>query len=271
MSDVLQEICDKKRAHVATMKSRRPLSVVLDGANNAAAPRGFHAALKNSVEDGRYGLIAEIKRASPSKGLIRNDFNPSAIARAYEIGGASCLSVLTDAPYFSGADDHLSAARAVVNLPVLRKDFMVDPYQILEARALGADCILLIMAALDDGLAREMEALAHAHGMDALIEIHDEDELERALKLNSPLMGINNRNLKTLKTDTAATLRLAPLVPDDRMVVCESGLKGADDLAKMSTVGANCFLIGESLMREHDIEAATRNLLANPALQSAGA
>jgi indole-3-glycerol phosphate synthase len=272
MSDVLQEICAKKREHVAFMKSRRPLSVVLEDANNASAPRGFHTALKSSVDAGRYGLIAEIKRASPSKGLIRKDFNPSKIARAYEKGGASCLSVLTDAPYFSGADDHFSAARAVVNLPVLRKDFMVDPYQIVEARALGADCILLIMAALEDGLARELEALAHAHGMDALIEIHDEAELERALKLSSPLMGINNRDLKTLKTDTAATLRLAPLVPDDRLVICESGLGGADDLARMSTVGANCFLIGESLMREPDIEAATANLLAKqPAKQPEGA
>jgi indole-3-glycerol phosphate synthase len=267
MSDVLQEICAKKRDHVATMKSRRPLSVVLEDANGASAPRGFHAALKASVADGRYGLIAEIKRASPSKGLIRKDFNPSTIAPAYEKGGASCLSVLTDSPYFSGADDHLSAARAVVNLPALRKDFMVDPYQIVEARALGADCILLIMAALEDGLAHEMEALAHAHGMDALIEVHDEAELERALKLSSPLIGINNRNLKTLKTDTAATLRLAPLVPDDRMVVCESGLKGSDDLARMSAAGASCFLIGESLMREPDIEAATIDLLANPAIQ----
>ncbi len=267
MSDVLQEICVKKREHVATMKSRRPMSVVLEDTNTASAPRGFHAALKASVAAGRYGLIAEIKRASPSKGLIRKDFNPSTIALAYERGGASCLSVLTDGPYFSGADDHLSAARAVVNLPALRKDFMVDPYQIVEARALGADCILLIMAVLEDGLAREMEALAHAHGMDALIEVHDETELDRALKLSSPLIGINNRNLKTLKTDTATTLRLAPLVPEDRMVVCESGLKEADDLARMSAAGANCFLIGESLMREPDIEAATAGLLANPAIQ----
>ncbi|MEE2971451.1 MAG: indole-3-glycerol phosphate synthase TrpC [Pseudomonadota bacterium] len=267
MSDVLREICDKKREHIAFMKARRPLSTVLEDANNARATRGFHAALETSVAAGRYGLIAEIKRASPSKGLIRKDFNPSTIAPAYAKGGASCLSVLTDGPYFSGADDHLSAARAVVDLPVLRKDFMVDPYQIVEARALGADCILLIMAALDDGLARELEALALAHGMDALIEVHDEDELERALKLSSPLIGINNRNLKTLKTDTATTLRLAPLVPDDRIAVCESGLKGSDDLARMSAVGANCFLIGESLMREPDIEAATARLLAEPAIQ----
>ena len=267
MSDVLQEICDKKREHVATMKSRRPLSVVLEDASNASATRGFHAALKASVADGRYGLIAEIKRASPSKGLIRKDFTPSTIALAYARGGASCLSVLTDSPYFSGADDHLSAARAVVDLPVLRKDFMVDPYQIVEARALGADCVLLIMAALDYGLARELQALAHAHAMDALIEVHDEAELERALKLSSPLIGINNRDLKTLKTDISTTLKLAPLVPSDRMVICESGLKGAGDLARMSSVGANCFLIGESLLRAPDIEAATADLLARPAVQ----
>jgi indole-3-glycerol phosphate synthase len=263
MSDVLREICDKKREHVETMKSRRPMSTVLEDANIAAPARGFHAALKASVDAGRYGLIAEIKRASPSKGLIRKDFDPSTIARAYAKGGASCLSVLTDGPYFSGSDDHLSAARAVVDLPVLRKDFMIDPYQVIEARALGSDCILLIMAALDDGLAHDLEALALSHGMDALIEVHDEAELARALKLSSPLIGINNRNLKTLKTDTATTLLLAPLVPDDRMVVCESGLKGGDDLARMSAVGANCFLIGESLMRQHDIEAATASLLAH--------
>lgn len=271
MTDVLVEICDRKRAHVAKMKTRRPLSAVTDAAAGASPTRGFHAKLVHAVSKGGYGLIAEVKRASPSKGLIRPDFDPATIARAYERGGASCLSVLTDSPYFSGADDHLAAARAVVSLPVLRKDFMVDPYQIVESRALGADCVLLIMAALDDGLARELESLAHAHNMDALIEVHDEDELERALKLSSPLVGINNRNLKTLKTDTATTLRLAPLVPADRTVVCESGLGNADDLARMAEADARCFLIGESLMRQTDIEAATVDLLAHPAPRKASA
>ncbi len=271
MTDVLVEICDRKRAHVARIKSRRPLSAVVDAAAGAAPPRGFHSRLIHAVGAGGYGLIAEIKRASPSKGLIRPDFDPATIARAYERGGAACLSVLTDSPYFSGADDHLSAARAVVDLPVLRKDFMVDPYQFVESRALGADCVLLIMAALDDGLARELESLAHAHGMDALIEVHDEDELERALKLSSPLIGINNRNLKTLKTDTATTPRLAPLVPADRTVVCESGLATADDLARMAEADARCFLIGEALMRRPDIEAATAEILAHPTPQKASA
>ena len=271
MSTVLDRICDNKREHVAGLKTRRPLSSVLEQAEAASAPRGFAASLAAAVDAGGYGLIAEIKRASPSKGLIRADFDPATLARAYERGGAACLSVLTDAPSFSGANDHLSAARAVVELPVLRKDFIIDPYQIIEARSLGADCVLLIMAALDDGLARDLEGLAVSHGMDVLVEVHDEDELERALALKSPLMGINNRDLKTLKTDTATTPRLAPLVPPDRRVVSESGLSTAADLAAKAAVGARCFLIGEALMRQPDVEAATAEILTAPAARQARA
>ncbi len=271
MSDVLQRICDAKREHVAGLKTRRPMSMVLESALSAPPPRGFQAALRRAVDAGGYGLIAEIKRASPSGGMIRADFNPATLARAYERGGAACLSVLTDAPYFSGANDHLSAARSVVGLPVLRKDFMVDPYQILESRAIGADCVLLIMAALEDSLAHELEALAQAHDMDVLIEVHDENELERALKLESPLIGINNRNLKTLKTDIETTRRLAPLVPGDRIVVCESGLATPGDLASMAEVDARCFLIGEALMRQTDVEAATATILAPTRAQQARA
>ncbi len=265
MANVLDEICARKREHVAAAKARRPLSALIDHAATASPPRGFAARLAAAVEGGGVGLIAEIKRASPSKGLIRKDFDPSSLARAYQEGGASCLSVLTDAPSFSGSDDHLSAARAVVELPVLRKDFMVDAYQIVESRALGADCILLILAALDDGLAGELEEIAMAHGMDVLIEVHDDAELERALALRSALIGINNRDLKTLKTDIATTRRLAPLVPEGRDVVSESGLFTPDDLAGMARAGARRFLIGESLMRQDDVAAATRAILAPPA------
>jgi indole-3-glycerol phosphate synthase len=263
MSNVLDRICADKRAQIAERKARRPMSRILDEAVSAGVPRPFAAALRAASASG-YGLIAEIKRASPSKGLIRADFDPVMLARAYEAGGASCLSVLTDTPYFQGIDDHLMAARSSVELPVLRKDFMLDPYQIVESRALGADCILLIMAALGDGEAGELETIAHSHGMDVLIEIHDEAELARALELSSPLIGINNRNLKTLETDLATTRRLAPLVPDDRLVVCESGLYTPHDLADMAAVGARCFLIGESLMRQADVARAVETLLADP-------
>ncbi len=261
MSDVLQEICSVKRRHVAECVQNRPLRAVAEDAEAAPPPRGFAAALRRARTEGRYGLIAEIKRASPSKGLIREDFDPVRLARDYAAGGAACLSVLTDAPYFSGALDHLSAARSAVALPVLRKDFMLDPYQVFEARAAGADCILLIMAALDDDSARALAATARTFGMDVLVEVHDEEELDRALAIDDGLIGINNRNLKTLETDIATTLRLAPLVPQDRLVVGESGLSSPDDLASMDAVGVTNFLIGEALMRQDDVRAATEALL----------
>ncbi len=262
MSDALARICADKRQHICDCKARRPLSVMVDEVARAAPPRGFADALGRARAAGRYALIAEIKRASPSKGLIRNDFNPVTLARAYAAGGASCLSVLTDTPYFQGTDDHLPLARAAVDLPVLRKDFMLDAYQIVESRAMGADCILLIMAALDDAEARELEQVALSFGMDTLIEVHDQAELERALKLDAKLIGINNRNLKTLETATATTRALAGLVPDDRLVVSESGLATPADLAEMADAGAGCFLIGEALMRQPDVEQATRAILA---------
>ncbi|CCQ73962.1 indole-3-glycerol phosphate synthase TrpC [Magnetospira sp. QH-2] len=262
MDNVLDKICADKRDHVARCKADRSLADVERAAKSAEPTRGFAEALTQAVAEGGHGLIAEIKKASPSKGLIRGDFDPETLAAAYEAGGASCLSVLTDQPYFQGHDDYLVAARSVVDLPVLRKDFMVDPYQVTEARSLGADCILLIMAALDDGLAKELESAAMDWGMDVLIEIHDGEELDRALALRSPLLGINNRNLKTLEVSLATTETLAPRVPTDRHLVCESGLFSAKDLHRMSKVGAHRFLIGESLMRQPDVAAATKAILA---------
>ena len=264
MSDVLEKICDDKRAQVRERKTRLPIGRLVEDAEHASPPRGFGNALRAALAGGGYGLVAEIKRASPSKGMIRADFDPAALACAFAAGGAVCLSVLTDTPYFQGCDDHLAAARAAVEIPVLRKDFMLDPYQIIESRALGADCVLLIMAALDDGLAHDLEQAAFAHGMDTLVEVHDEAELERALRLSSPLIGVNNRNLKTLETDIDTTRRLAALVPADRVLISESGLATPGDLAAMAASGARCFLIGESLMRQADVEAATRALIAQP-------
>ena len=260
MSDVLRRICETKRQEIARAKIQRPLSEVARAARDAPPPRGFVTALRRA--SGRdYGLIAEIKRASPSAGLIRPDFDPATLARAYARGGATCLSVLTDAPYFQGKPDDLVAARDAVPLPALRKDFMLDPYQIAESRALGADCVLLIMAALENGEAAELEAAAADLGMDVLAEVHERSELERALRLKTPLIGINNRDLKTLTVDLATSEQLAHDIGSDRLVVSESGLHGPKDLARMASAGIRCFLVGESLMRQSDVEAATRALL----------
>src|SRR5690242_7692988 len=261
MSDVLAEICAEKRAHVARQKAVRPEAVLRAEIDAAPVLRPFAAALEARVTAGGYGLIAEIKKASPSKGLIRADFDPPSLAKAYETGGATCLSVLTDTPYFQGSDDDLRAARAACHLPVLRKDFILDPYQVVESRALGADCILLIMAALEDGEARELAATATQLGLDVLVEVHNRAELDRALRLDARLIGINNRDLKTLKVDLHTTEELAPLVPQDRLVVAESGIAGPDDLDRLAAFGARSFLVGESLMRIADVAAATRRLL----------
>lgn len=261
MRDILKEICDRKREHVAEKKTIVSLADLEARAAGQTAPRGFHAALTRAVAEDRYGFICEIKKASPSKGLIRpDDFDPATLAAAYERGGASCLSVLTDEPYFQGHDSYLEQARAATTLPCLRKDFMVDPYQVIEARALGADCILLIMAALDDELAAELEATALDLGMDVLIEVHDGLELDRALRLKSPMIGVNNRNLKTMDVTIQTTLDLVPRYAADRLAIAESGLGTPEDLSACAAAGAQCFLIGETFMRQTDVEAAVRSL-----------
>ncbi|MEP2989094.1 MAG: indole-3-glycerol phosphate synthase TrpC [Parasphingorhabdus sp.] len=260
MSDKLAEICDAKREHVEKRKTLINHTDMHQQILQQDPPRGFINSIKSKATNG-FALIAEIKKASPSKGLIREDFDPPAHAQAYTDGGAACLSVLTDTPYFQGSDDYLVAARAATTLPCLRKDFMIDPWQVQESRALGADAILIIMAALDDVMAAEIEAEAIALDMDALIEVHDEDELERALRLQSPLLGINNRNLKTFETSLEQTERLAKLVPDDRIMVSESGIFTHADCERLAQCGARTFLVGESLMRQDNVEAATRTLL----------
>lgn len=265
MRDILARICADKREHIAARKRVRPLAAVESAAAALPPPRHFAAHLADAAGRG-YGLIAEIKRASPSRGLIRAEFDPVAIAKAYRAGGATCLSVLTDRPYFQGDDAFLTMARDAVDLPVLRKDFILDRYQVVEARAIGADGILLIMAALDDAEAAELADEAHAFGMDVLVEVHDAGELERALALKTSLIGINNRNLKTLEVNLATTEVLAPQVPADRLIVSESGLSTPEDLARMAACGVRCFLVGEALMSQPDIEWATRALLATAAV-----
>ena len=262
MTDALDPILAAKRTEVARRKQRHPYSEVEQAAFAAPPARGFANALQRKAESGSYALIAEMKRRSPSGGEIRPGFDPAEIARAYETAGAACLSILTDEPYFGGIDADLTAARAAVALPVLRKDFMVDPYQIAECRALGADCVLLIVGALSDAGLIGLAAEAVRFGMDALVEVHDELELERALRFEMRFIGINNRNLKTLTTDLATFERLAALAPKDALLVAESGLRTSGDLKRMADAGAKGFLIGESLLRQPDLVAATRALLA---------
>jgi indole-3-glycerol phosphate synthase len=263
MSDILDRIAAYKREEVAQRKSVRPLREVQAAARDVSKPRGFRAALERAHAPGRLALIAEIKKASPSKGLIRPDFDPPALAKAYEAGGAACLSVLTDAPSFQGADDYLVVARMATGLPCLRKEFMLDPWQVAESRALGADAILVILAMVDDTLASDLMEAAEAHGMDVLVETHDEAEMARAAALKARLIGVNNRDLQTFEVDLAITERLAAAAPSGALLVTESGIFTPADAARLEQAGAKAMLVGESLMRQADVEAATRILLAD--------
>ncbi len=264
MSDILNKIIEYKREEIELSKKRWPLVDVEEHAKEMSSTRGFTNALRNKIEQGKFALIAEIKKASPSKGLIREDFDPIELARAYEAGGAACLSVLTDTPSFQGRPEYLTQARQAVNIPALRKDFMIDPYQMATARAWGADCVLLIMACLELSLAKELNEAAKSWDMDVLVEVHNAQELELALEIDTPLIGINNRDLKIFETKLETTEQLAPSIHKSKIVISESGIKSHEDLIRLEKVGVKTFLVGESLMRHQDVKAATEKLLLGP-------